>query len=167
MSQRLFLMSGIPGSGKSTWIAKQAEVLEPEDFQIISRDAIRFSLLQPGEEYFKRENAVFAQFVKNINDSIADGVPYIFIDATHISYASRAKVLSRLRIPEHCALAVEVFCPSVETCQERNSKRTGDAKVPAAVITNMAAQFEFPVVAEFAKYNFEDVRIYKHDEEVW
>ena len=69
MTQKIFLMCGIPGSGKSFWIQNQISNNQTQCC-VISRDKIRFSLLKDGEDYFKRENAVFAQFVKEINNSI-------------------------------------------------------------------------------------------------
>ena len=51
----LYLMMGIPGSGKSTY-AKQFALRNK--IQYISRDEIRFSLLQPTDGYFDKENEV-------------------------------------------------------------------------------------------------------------
>lgn len=160
MSSHLFLMVGIPGSGKSTWIANQVDVLEPWQYKVISRDEIRFAMLKPGEDYFSRENAVFAQFIKSINDALAAGVQYIFVDATHLSPGSRMKVLHRLRVPASTTLAVEVFTTPLEVCLERNDKRTGLAKVPAASIKNMEAGFIYPTMEEFTKYGFSSVKIW-------
>lgn len=165
MSSQLFLMVGIPGSGKTTWIANQIDVLEKWQYKVISRDKIRFAMLKPGEDYFLHENAVFAQFIKNINDAIANGVQYIYIDATHISPGSRAKVLQRLRDPASTSLAVEVFTTPLEVCLERNSKRTGFANVPAATIKNMAKSFVYPTENEFVKYHFSSVKIWEHNRE--
>ena len=165
MTKKIFLMCGIPGSGKSTWAEGQAEILG-EEACVISRDKIRFSLIKDGEDYFKREGIVFAQFVKEINDCISNGVPYIFIDATHISIASRAKILNRLRVPSWVALSIQVFNTSLETCLKRNACRTGRALVPADSIKNMARSFTEPTLEEFAKYNFSKVEICFHNEEI-
>ena len=164
MTKKIFLLCGIPGSGKSYWTHNTAEQLDGEA-QIVSRDAIRFSLLKDGEDYFKRENAVFAQFVKTINDCIANGVPYIFIDATHISRASRAKVLSRLRASTPIALSVEVFNTPVATCIERNAQREGLAKVPNQAIYSMAKQFQEPCIEEFEWSTISKVEIHHHNQE--
>ena len=164
MTQKIFLMCGIPGSGKSFWIQNQISNNQTQCC-VISRDKIRFSLLKDGEDYFKRENAVFAQFVKEINNSIENGIPYIFIDATHISIASRAKILNRVRASNSIDLSVEVFSIPLEICLERNSLRTGREQVPPAVIKSMANQFQFPTYAEFQKYSFREIRIYEHTKE--
>lgn len=163
MTVRIFLLCGIPGSGKSFWAEKQANTLR-DQCRVISRDKVRFSLLKDGEDYFKRENAVFAQFVKEINDCISVGIPYIFIDATHLTKASRAKILNRLRIPAGVELAVEVFATSLPTCLRRNAQRTGRARVPDDVIKNMADSFEYPWPTEFEKYGFSRIKTYRHNE---
>ena len=56
---KLYLMVGIPGSGKSTFIANTKEVRT----LIVSRDAIRFSMVSEGESYFKKEKEVFNTFI--------------------------------------------------------------------------------------------------------
>ena len=48
---RLIMMCGIPGSGKSTWI-QNCKGFIGNDVVVVSRDAIRFSMLKEGEDYF-------------------------------------------------------------------------------------------------------------------
>ena len=60
----LYLMCGIPGSGKSTWI-KQNKI---ESDAVISRDVVRFSLVKEHEEYFSKETEVFYTFIDQINE---------------------------------------------------------------------------------------------------
>ena len=163
----IYLLCGIPGSGKSTWAEEQTMGWKDVS-RVISRDEIRFSLLKEGEDYFKRENAVFAQFIKEINDSIKAGVVSIFIDATHINSRSRAKVLKRIKFPQECTLKIEVFIPSLETCLERNSQREGLARVPDSAIKSMAEGFEMPEYEEFSYLPSNiNIRFYVHDEEHW
>ena len=50
--KKLYLMIGIPGSGKSTWARNR------KDGIIVSRDAIRCSFLKDGENYFSKEDLV-------------------------------------------------------------------------------------------------------------
>lgn len=40
MKQKVYIMCGIPGSGKSTWISNNLD----ENIKIISRDIIRYKL---------------------------------------------------------------------------------------------------------------------------
>ena len=57
---KLIIMSGAPGCGKSTYARKYCE--EHKDTVIVSRDAIRFSLLKDGEHYFSKEIEVLRLF---------------------------------------------------------------------------------------------------------
>ena len=92
----LYLMCGIPGSGKSTWI-KQNKI---ESDAVISRDVVRFSLVKEHEEYFSKETEVFYTFVDQINEAIDKGTSTIFVDATHINENSRNKVLDLLHLSD-------------------------------------------------------------------
>ncbi|MBQ5851012.1 MAG: AAA family ATPase, partial [Lachnospiraceae bacterium] len=51
--KKVWLLVGIPGSGKSTWVNKKLNELEAGSAVVISRDTIRFGLLeQRGGDYF-------------------------------------------------------------------------------------------------------------------
>ena len=62
---KLFLMMGAPGSGKSYWAQHH---IQPTD-KYISRDEIRFSMLQENDDYFDKEGEVFNKFIQTINNS--------------------------------------------------------------------------------------------------
>ena len=47
---KLFLMMGIPGSGKTTWTSKYLRKLD----KYVSRDEVRFSMVAENEEYFSK-----------------------------------------------------------------------------------------------------------------
>jgi 2',3'-cyclic-nucleotide 3'-phosphodiesterase len=164
INQYIHLMCGIPGSGKSTWIAKQ---MKNDKCIHISRDAVRKSMV--GEDandnqYFSKENAVFNEFVRQINDAISLGYEHIFIDATHINEASRSKILNQLYVNENSALILEVFTTPVEECQRRNANRTGFARVPESAIERMHRSFKYPTRGEFTyrTYGFERISINEH-----
>ena len=53
--KKVFLMAGIPGSGKSTWIRSK---LTP-GAEWISRDNVRFAILTDEDDYFAHEDDVF------------------------------------------------------------------------------------------------------------
>ena len=68
-------MTGIPGAGKSSWL--ENNFVEDRDY-IISRDAIRFSMLKDSDEYFAKEDEVFKTFVKYIpNLSVIFNTPFL------------------------------------------------------------------------------------------
>lgn len=64
---KLHIVMGIPGSGKSTWIENHLY----ESSVRISRDEVRFSMVSEEEEYFSKEKAVFKEFIYRINECLA------------------------------------------------------------------------------------------------
>ena len=70
MKKHLYLMIGVPGSGKSTY-AKN--ILKYGDIYI-SRDEIRYSLLTEEDDYFAKENEVIKTFIDNIDKSLVNGL---------------------------------------------------------------------------------------------
>lgn len=142
--KNLFLTIGTPGCGKSTWLRENCKGI------IVSRDAIRFSMLKEGDEYFSKENEVFDTFIKTIQTALDDndGPVSVFVDATHLNKASRDKVLNRLDLSNVQHVHAIFFDVSTETCIERNDLRTGRAFVPKSVIKRMATSLEIPTLKE-------------------
>lgn len=137
----LFVMVGIPGSGKSTFL--KTYFRGRQDVRIVSRDAIRFSLVKPDEPYFLRENEVQQKFWREINKELAAGKD-VFVDQTSISITSRKKLLKNIHGYNKC---IAIFLnDSLDTnlCLKRNEKREGRAFVPPEIIKNMATQLELP-----------------------
>ena len=128
----IYMMCGIPGSGKSTYI--QNKMRETELYWC-SRDNVRFSLLKDNEDYFSHEDEVFEKWIKEINIAIEKNDKDIYIDATHLNAAARKKVLFRL--PRQTEVTYLYFDVPLEVCLERNSHREGRAYVPETVIINM------------------------------
>lgn len=163
MEQTIILMCGIPASGKSTYI-RAAMKRDTVPAVRVSRDDIRKALV--GEDvnaslYFSREDEVFDNFVRLINEAVADGVGRIYIDATHISPASRRKILSRINNRENLNLeAVSIEC-ATEVAQARNLNRTGFAQVPRTAIYNMARNYSTPTKEELSAFNFKEVNLIK------
>lgn len=60
---RLFLTVGCPSSGKSTHIRENADTLF-ENPTIVSRDEIRFSLLEDEDDYFKKKRKFLGYLFK-------------------------------------------------------------------------------------------------------
>ena len=167
MTYAIMMLVGVPGSGKSTYAQELIKELKAENHTVayISRDKIRFNMLESNDLYFDKEKAVFTEFIRQINQAIEDGFEYVIIDATHISPVSRAKVLKRVRAPSSVVLNIMVMDCSLETCIERNNKREGIYKVPVSAIENMYKNFVYPTTEEFINYNYEFVQIYDIGEE--
>ena len=135
-------MSGLPGSGKSTWVKKQ---LNNKGGFWASRDAMRFSMVSEDEPYFERENEVFNAWIAQICEALANPmIEDIYIDATHLNDRSREKTLSRLPKENINKITNVVFLVPIETCLERNAQRTGREVVPEDAIRNMQKFFKMP-----------------------
>lgn len=156
----LILMCGIPASGKSTMIKQEVEKLH-SNYRIISRDAIRFSMVSSDEDYFSRETEVFDRFIKQINNALSFEIEHIYVDATHVSKGSRHKVLSKLTIPPGVNLRVVVMTIPVHVALNRNANRQGRARVPDIAVRRMFKGFEMPQLDEFEEYGFNKVSIVK------
>ena len=141
-SKRVWLLSGLPGSGKSTWVKQQ--IAEKGGFWA-SRDAIRFSMVREDEPYFERENEVFNAWIGQIYEALNNPlIEDVYIDATHLNDRSREKTLSRLPKENINKITNVVFLVPIETCLKRNAKRTGREVVPEEVIRNMQKSFKMP-----------------------
>lgn len=144
-SKKIYILCGVPGSGKSTWARKQVEELDGKGI-IISRDVIRFSMLGDDDAYFAHEDEVFNEFIKKIQEAINDQEhTSIFIDATHLNEKNRNKVLSRVwHMKDDVVIGVYFDIP-LEECLRRNALRTGRALVPETVIKNMYESLTKPL----------------------
>lgn len=133
----LWIMSGTPGCGKSYF---SKNILATDDsWQYISRDEVRYSLLQEGDSYFQRETKVFDEFCNKIIYALGcDEFHNVIADATHLNEKSRMKLINRVCPRE---MGVNVFCVYFNTpldiCQTRNKSREGRARVPEDVIQKM------------------------------
>ena len=157
MKHRLWLMAGIPGSGKSTWIKEHINWFS-DSCKVISRDEIRFSMLEENDEYFSKEKEVWNEFIKQTKESLEMNVDTI-LDATHISAASRCKVLFALNFDTDMSdIEINVIYVNVtlETAKYQNSLRKGLKKVPNSVVEDMFSKTYLPIIEE----GFDNIYIY-------
>lgn len=145
MTKNLYVMVGLPGSGKSTYLQQFKK-----DCIIISRDSIRFSML--GDTYFDNEKLVFKEFVNQIQSAIdSNNYKSIYADATHISEKSRNKLLNKLNLKGVSIHIIFINTP-IDVCIERNSHRVGIEKVPEDVVRDFQDRLELPTHNEKYKY---------------
>ena len=143
----LYLMCGVPGSGKS-YIAKHLNYIAKhlnQDIVYRSRDDIRFSLIGENateKEYFSKEVEVFDIFIMQIQNTLNLNVDVI-ADATHINWVSRKKILNKLNLDGVRVVPIVVKA-SYDTCVKRNNNRNGLKKVPNTVIKRMINNYTDP-----------------------
>lgn len=131
---KLMILTGAPGSGKSTWANQQ------KNAKVISRDAIRFSLLSEDDEYFSKENEVLRLFYKNIQDALDNkNADYdtVIADASHLTSVRRYETIRELNLDNLEEVINVQFITPIEVCIARNANRSGRANVPNEVIRRM------------------------------
>ena len=155
---KLYIMVGVPGSGKSTWIDKHKAAFKTP-YKIVSRDKIRFSLVSEDEPYFSKEDEVFKVFIKEIKDGLADGLD-VYADATHLSGFSRGKLLRALGSSiKDTKIEAIVIKTSLNTAITQNNLREGRSFVPKSVVRRMYTQLEEPTLEE----GFDKIWIYQNE----
>ena len=143
--KKVFLLSGPPASGKSTWVRSNMTI----GSEWISRDNVRFAILKDDEDYFAHEDEVFETFIAYINQTLENpDIDTVFIDATHLNRKSRNKTLSRVCRKNISELNCVCFTTPLETCIARNHLREGRAKVPQSAIENMFKACSAPTANE-------------------
>lgn len=144
---KLYMMIGLPASGKST-IAK--EIAKSEEAIIVSSDEIREEIL--GDINDQSQNAkVFEEVEKRLKANIKEGRNVIF-DATNINYKKRRDWLNRFNKYNVEKIGILVATP-YEECLLRNSQR--ERKVPEKVIKRMYFNFYIPQYYE----GFDEIQI--------
>ena len=147
MTQRnLYVLVGIPCSGKSTWAANQDWVAE---CAYISTDVhVEAYAKQTGKTYTE----VFEQYMPTAVDLMANEVIAartnnrdIVWDQTSTTVASRRKKLQML--PEYTAIAIVCTKPGIGEMTKRLASRPGKT-IPWTVVTAMIDGFETPTEAE-------------------
>ena len=140
---KLYILCGIPSSGKSTW-AKGFLM----DACYISRDDIRFSMLKTGDDYFSHETEVYKEFIYEISQALTHGYDVI-ANATHINESSRSKLTHAIdKFFTNYQIVYVVFETPLKECQMRNNNRSGFAHVPPVAIQTMYNRFSAPTLDE-------------------
>lgn len=142
---KLILMSGIPGSGKTTYAKK---IFGEQDLYI-SRDEIRLNIIKDTDKYFSKEKQVFDEFVRQINQGLKNkNIRYVVADATHLNSGSRLKLLNRIENRNLYEICLVVMNVPLELALQRNRLRTGRAFVPEKSIIDMYNSMQAPTKQE-------------------
>ena len=146
----LYVMVGIPGSGKSTY-AQTIIANDPDNIVYISRDTVRLSVIKPNEDLFSHEDEVYDKFCDEIAATLSG--KNVIADATHMSHGARAKLINALKKRGMTADKYEIVFvymnTPIEECIRRDDVREGRAHVTAPVIRRMARSLSCPAADEF------------------
>jgi predicted kinase len=143
---KLYMMVGVPGCGKTTWIKNQ---LWTKDCVVVSTDFfVEQHALSVGSTYSEVFEAYMPRAVELMAAQVrlarAKSVDIIW-DQTSTTVATRMKKFNML--PDYYAIAVVFDTPPVQELVRRLTSRPGK-KIPLNVVTNMINNFEMPTEEE-------------------
>lgn len=145
----VYVLIGLPGSGKSTWANRNAPELP-----VVSRDIARIELgmCEDGEKYLgtkDEENRVTSYCEKKIVNLAKSGKDFI-IDNTHLRQAYRDRIHELLKDYTVNYIYVYVEAPTLdENIRRREDDGFGDKS--RTIIERMLMSFEFPYGYEYDK----------------
>ena len=143
---KVYMLIGVPGSGKSTWVANQEWA---KDIPVVSSDKfIDEHAAKEGKTY----NDVFADYVKIATRLMDNQVLIckanntdIIWDQTNTSAKSRKAKLDKL--DGYKKIAVYFPTPEKEELDNRLAQRVGK-HIPSSVMSSMIANLEVPTEEE-------------------
>jgi len=146
MNQRVYLLIGAPGSGKSTHGKKMYE--DGDNVAWVCPDKFR-AIFGWGEGDQSVSAKAFEATRSGLKDSLDKGMDVI-VDATNMYRKSRKDFINIARGRGASTIALVFECDK-QTLIERNIKRgaEGGRNVPEHVIDSMLAKYERPSLDEF------------------
>lgn len=144
---RLYMMIGLPGSGKSY----HASTMEAS---VVSSDAIRAELFGDVNDQ-DHNNEVFNEVHRRIDNYLKQGVDTVY-DATNLSRKRRRAFLKTL--PKDTETYAIVMCTEYDLCLKNN--RNWDRFVPEEVIKRMYKHITIPTYA--IDEGFDHISYFRH-----
>lgn len=152
--RKLYMMVGVPGSGKSTYVNGVRGRLDYQDFN----EAVVLSTDKFIEASAKAENVTYnlafheniklaeMQLNADLKKAIHDGKDIVW-DQTNVSAKTRKAKLAK--IPKHYHKIALVFCANPDIINEVNEKRKEFGRdIPAHILESMIKNFEMPTKEE-------------------
>lgn len=137
---KLYVLVGVPGSGKSTWVKNQAWAA---DIPVVSTDSY---VEQHARDTGKTYSEVFEEYMPIAVQLMANQVLIckannkdVIWDQTSTTVATRAKKFRML--PDYYKIAVVFKTPPTAELERRLASRPGK-NIPWDVVSKMAAQLE-------------------------
>ena len=144
----LYMMIGVPGSGKSTWLKSKG--VPNANSVVLSSDHY---IDQAADEAGKTYNDVFKDTIKAATATMHDDLEFgvlneldLYWDQTNTGVKSRAKKLQK--VPDHYEKVAVVFpTPDKEELAKRLDSRPGK-QIPPHVMQSMISNLEMPLKDE-------------------
>lgn len=137
----LYVLSGIPGSGKSTW-AKQFFAAHKDNTYIVASDDIRMEL-GGSYQYFKEEANVWKIFYDRIREySKKEGDVNVIADSTCLQ--NQFRVLAFTEAPTYDKYVLVFFNIDPEIAKARNELRPGGKVVVPEGMAALIKELEQP-----------------------
>ena len=165
MNNRLIIMSGIPGSGKTTYAAKYKEIYEEQGYVVmsVSSDDIRMEMFGKYDS-FENERAVW----KTVNDRVAQYSGFdntiVILDATTVTNQARYQYAKRYK-DMYKEIDLVVVNTPFEQCLKQNVQRPANKIVPVQVLQRMASKLEAIDTMQWVDY-FTSARYYIPGDEI-
>lgn len=134
----LILISGIPGSGKSTW-AKQYQREHPNTY-IVASDEIRVRLFG-GSQRFTDEALVWKTFLEDLNAHVNEDCTVI-ADATNLQNRYRRNYC--VQTPGYDRHVLVVFEIPFDICVRQNKMRAQERIISDRAMVSLQEEFEEP-----------------------
>lgn len=150
--QKLVVMVGLPGSGKSTYVKSFLEYLEEAPlWKVISSDQIREELWGDAGDQ-SANDLVFREFYRRMNLLLAEGFSVI-LDATNTTLKSRSRIFSSLTFKGELQVEAWIMNTPLTECiaQDRNRDRA----VGIDVIKRFQRSFQVPQYFE----GFDEIKL--------
>lgn len=146
MNPKLYMLVGVPGSGKSTWVYNQ---LWATNCRIVSTDKY---VEEYAKWHGKTYNDVFQEYMPKAIDLMVAEVEHarsqgtdIIWDQTSTTVRTRQKKFAML--PNYDAIAIVFRTPDPEEHARRLASRPGKI-IPPEVVEDMIMKFEMPTEEE-------------------
>ena len=149
----LLLLSGLPGSGKSTW-SRQYKRLHPSA-KIVSSDEIRKEFFGTTAN-FSDEARVWSTFLDRLKRFGKQEGAIVIADSTNLNNHYRRYYVDSTQEYDHHVLVM--FDIPAADCELLNDQRTGDRRLPLEAMKRLESQFE-PLDEETEKAFDEVVRV--------
>jgi len=144
----LYLLSGMPGSGKSTW-AKLFQSSHPQA-KIVSSDQIRVDLFG-SRKCFDAEEKVWAIFLDELQRYASSPEAEVIADATNLTNYYR--LYYRKNTPGYDHHVLVVFDIPYALAKERNAARPESQVVPLSAMDSLEREWEEPSREVLSQYD--------------